>query len=171
MKSILAVATLALLAAGPAPAQSAGPANPHAHHAPADAPALDVPAAAQAAVAVAERFGRALAGADFATVEELLAEDVLILETGGAERSRAEYLGHHAKSDARFLADVHSTLVRRRARIDGELTWIGSESELRTRKDGKPLTLLSTETMVLKQTPQGWRIVHIHWSSRPKKSS
>lgn len=173
MKPILALAASALLAAAPASAQTAARANAdaHAHHAPADAPAIDVPAAAEAAVAVVERFGKALASADFVTVEELLAEDVLVLETGGAERSRAEYLGHHAKADARFLAEAHSMLVRRRARIDGDLAWVGSESELHTRKDGKPAAHASTETMVLRQTSQGWRIVHIHWSSRPKKSS
>lgn len=33
------------------------------------------------------------------------------------------------------------------------------------------MTLLSTETMVLKNTAAGWQIVHIHWSSRPKKAS
>jgi ketosteroid isomerase-like protein len=171
MKSILALAASALLIAAPASAQTTPRADAHAHHAPADAPAIDVPVAAQPAVEVVERFGKALANADFATVEELLAEDVLILETGGAERSRAEYLGHHAKADARFLAGAQSTLVRRRARIDADLAWVGSESELRTQKDGKPATQASTETMVLRNTPQGWRIVHIHWSSRPKKSS
>jgi ketosteroid isomerase-like protein len=46
---------------------------------------------------------------------------------------------------------------------------VGTESELHASKDGKPITLLSTETMVLKNTPNGWRIVHIHWSSRPKR--
>src|SRR3546814_2251162 len=54
--------------------------------------------------------------------------------------------------------------MRRRARTAGDLAWIGSESELHTEKDGKPLVLLSTETMVLKQMPEGWRIVHIHRS-------
>src|SRR3546814_2265092 len=76
---------------------------------------------------------------------------VLILESGGAERSREEYLGHHAISDAKFLKDAHRQLMRRRARTAGDLAWIGSESELHTEKDGKPLVLLSTETMVLKQ--------------------
>lgn len=131
---------------------------------------LDVPAAAQPAVAVVERFGKALAAADFKTVEALLDVEVLILETGGAERSRTEYLTHHAISDARFLKGTHHQLKRRRARATGDMVWIGSESELHASKDGKPVTLLSTETMVLKQTGADWRIVHIHWSSRPKKA-
>lgn len=142
----------------------------HAHHPQAAAAPSDVPAAAEPAVAVVERFGKALAAADFKTVESLLDTDVLILETGGAERSRQEYLGHHAISDAQFLKGTHSQLQQRRARISGDLAWIGSESELHATKDGRSLTLLSTETMVLKKTDGDWRIVHIHWSSRPKKA-
>lgn len=38
------------------------------------------------------------------------------------------------------------------------------------KSDGEPLTLLSTETMALGKTGADWRIVHIHWSSRPKKA-
>ncbi len=152
-------------------AQAQSKTAPHAHApkpAPA-APALDVPAPAKTAVETAERFGRALKAGDMKGVEALLAPDVLILESGGAERSRQEYLSHHAISDAAFLKDTHSQLLRRTARRNGDTVWIGSESELHAKKDGKPLTLLSTETMVLQRTGDDWRIVHIHWSSRPKK--
>lgn len=125
--------------------------------------------AAQPAVAVVEDFSRALKGGDFKRVGELLTDDVLILESGGAERSREEYLGHHAISDAAFLKDAHSALKHRTARVEGDIAWIGTESELHAKKDGKPMTLLSTETMVLRRTDAGWRIAHIHWSSRPKR--
>ena len=130
---------------------------------------VDVPVDAQPAVAVVERFGDALAKADLKTVASLLDADVLILESGGAERSRDEYLGHHAVADAAFLKETHVQLKQRRARIHGDLAWVGSESELHATKDGKPLTLLSTETMVLQRKGADWRILHIHWSSRPKR--
>lgn len=161
----LALSVAGAVAAQTPPATQAG----HAHPAPA-ASALDVPDAARAAVEVVEAFNRALAAADFATVERLLDPDVLILESGGAERSRDEYLGHHAKSDAKFLAGARSTLQRRRARIDGDLVWVGSEGELHATSKGQPVALLNTETMVLRRTADGWRIVHVHWSSRPKKN-
>ena len=118
---------------------------------------------------MAERFNAALSSGDLATVGSLLAPDVLILESGGAERSREEYLGQHAVSDAAFLKGAHRQLLRQRARVAGEFAWVGTESELHAQKDGKPLTVQSTETMVLKQTADGWRIVHIHWSSRTKR--
>jgi len=129
----------------------------------------EIPAAARPAVAVVERFGQALAAGDLKIVESLLDADLLVLEAGGAERSRQEYLGHHAISDAQFLKGAHSQLRQRRARVAGDFAWVGSESELHTKADGKPLTLLSTETMVLKKNAAGWQIVHIHWSSRPKR--
>lgn len=172
MKNVIPMLGAALLLGLALPAANAqDPSGSHAHHAtPAKVAAIDVPATAQAPVAIVDAFGKALAAGDFDAVESMLAPDVIILETGGAERSRSEYLGHHAKSDAKFLAGVHSALMRRKARVDGNTAWVASESELHTSKDGKPVTLLSTETMVLADSPEGWRIVHIHWSSRPKQS-
>ena len=175
MKAVASSFVLVLAAGGAvaAIAQTAPAAAAHAHHpAPVAASAqTEMPAAAEPAIAVVERFGEALAAADFKTVEALLDADVLILETGGAERSREEYLAHHAISDAKFLQGTHSQLKHRRARIEGDLAWVGSESDLHASKDGKPIALLSTETMVLKKSGAGWRIVHIHWSSRPKKAN
>jgi len=143
----------------------------HAQHAKpgAAASAMDVPQAALPAVQIVDQFGKALASGDLKTVGDLLDPAVLILESGGAERSRDEYLGHHAIADAAFLKGAHHQIKRRIARISGETTWVGTESELHATKDGKATTTLSTETMVLNRTPQGWRIVHIHWSSRTKR--
>ena len=169
MTHVLA-ASLAASGAAMAHSQAAAPA----------APASTADAATAPAEAVADRFSTALQAGDLDTVGGLLAEDVLILESGGAERSRAEYLQHHAISDSEFLKTAHVQRLRRTARAgartqrrttraEGGMAWIGTESEIHTTKDGQPLALLSTETMVLRETPSGWRIVHIHWSSRPKK--
>ena len=124
---------------------------------------------AQPVVAVVEQFSSALKAGDLKRAGAMLADDVLILESGGAERSRDEYLGGHATHDAAFLKDAHIQITRRTARMEAAIAWVGTESELHATKAGKPLTLLSTETMVLKNTSAGWRIVHIHWSSRPKR--
>jgi ketosteroid isomerase-like protein len=128
-----------------------------------------VSAQAQPAVAVVERFSAALQAGDLETAGALLAEDVLILESGGAERSRAEYLGGHAGHDAEFLKQVHVQVQRRTAKAAGDFAWVGTESQMHGRKDGKPTTVLSTETMLVQRGADGWRIVHVHWSSRPKR--
>lgn len=135
----------------------------------AEAPQIDVPDAAKAAAATVDRFFAALSAGDLDRAGAELAADVIILESGGAERSAAEYLGGHAKGDAAFLKGAHHTLTHRTARTGGGLAWIASESELHVQKDGKPATIASTETMVLRSTPTGWKIVHIHWSSHVKK--
>ena len=140
-----------------------------------DKTAHDTPAAsvmedqAAPAIKVVEAFSAALQAGDLVRAGSLLAEDVLILESGGAERSRKEYLGGHAVHDAEFLKTAHIQPIHRTARIVDGFAWVGTESELHASKDGKPMAILSTETMVLKNTPDGWRIVHIHWSSRPKR--
>lgn len=132
------------------------------------APSIDVPASAEAANAVVDRFGAALKKGDMAAVEAMLDPDVLIFESGGAERNRKQYLSEHAPEDAKFLKDAHIQQTQRTARRDGNLAWVGSESETHIQKDGKTVTILGTETMVLKLEGQDWHIVHIHWSSHKK---
>lgn len=127
---------------------------------------LHIAPGAAAAVQVLDRFSAALAEGDVAAAAAFLAPDVLILETGGAEHSREEYLSGHARHDAEFLRSAGITLKRRKAEASGGLAWVGSESEIRTEKSGKPLLIHSTETAVLRKTSDGWRIVHLHWSSR-----
>lgn len=130
-----------------------------------------IPAGADAAVAVVDDFGAALATADFTRITALLAPDVLILESGGAERSREQYLSHHAGADAAFLQGARVQQTSRRVRKNGNLAWVGTESEVRKVDQGKPINLRSTETMVLERKAGSWKIVHIHWSSRPIKAS
>lgn len=130
---------------------------------------VDVPDAAKAAAATVDRFFAALSAGDLDRAGAELDPNVIILESGGAEHSAAEYLGGHAKGDAAFLKGAHHSLMRRSARVSGGLAWVASESELHVQKDGKPAVIASTETMVLQSTGAGWKIVHIHWSSHVKK--
>jgi len=134
----------------------------------AEAPQIDVPDSAQAAAATVDRFFDALSAGDIEQAGAALDPEVIILESGGAEHSAAEYLGGHAKEDAEFLKTAQQNLGRRTARVSGDLAWVASESELHVQQDGKPVTIVSTETMVLRSTDAGWKIVHIHWSSREK---
>jgi ketosteroid isomerase-like protein len=132
----------------------------------AEPPQIDVPDSAQAAAATVDRFFDALSAGDIEQAGAALDPEVIILESGGAEHSAAEYLGGHAKEDAEFLKTAQQNLGRRTARVSGDLAWVASESELQVHQDGKPVTIASAETMVLRSTNDGWKIIHIHWSSR-----
>ena len=120
-------------------------------------------------VAVADQFTAALKGADFERVRALLDPKVLILESGGAERSADEYLAHHAIADASFLGGATVKVLHRSGDIDGNTAWLTTESDITPAagSDEKPLS--STETLVLHRSQGAWRIVHVHWSSRSKK--
>ena len=159
MPRLAIVALLAILSCPPAAAS----AHPTTQTTASSADRID--AAAAPAVAVVDAFSAALASLDVARAGGLLADDVLVLESGGAERSRAEYLAAHAGADALFLQQATVRRLRRSARAAGGLAWVATESQVTTQRDGKPVALRSTETMVLRRTSAGWRIVHIHWSS------
>lgn len=169
MNRLIAV-TLLSLSTMAAPVLADGPqGHDHAAHAAASAPKITVPAMAREAVATVERFSAALVAGRLEDAGAELAPNVLILESGGAERSAAEYLGGHAKGDAAFLKGVHIQVTNRSAKVSGDLVWVATESELHGSKDGNPVTTLSTETMIVQRIGGAWKIVHIHWSSRTKK--
>jgi ketosteroid isomerase-like protein len=136
------------------------------------APVSPAPADALAPViATADRFAAAIKGADFATVRTLLDEKVLILESGGAERSLEEYLGHHAIADAAFLAGATVKVTRRAGNVQGTTAWLATESEITPAAGSDAKPLLSTETLVMRKAGNAWRIVHVHWSSRTNKAA
>src|SRR5687768_1677707 len=91
---------------------------------------LDIPAAATPAVAVVDRFAAALSSGDLTLAGAQLDPNVIVLESGGAEHSAAEYLGGHAKGDAEFLKGSHYVLNRRTARVIDDVAWVASEGEL-----------------------------------------
>ena len=127
----------------------------------------DIEPAAKEAVAVVEAFSAAIKAVRIDQASALLDPKVLVLESGGSERGRDHYLAEHAQADADYMKDARQTLRYRQARVAGDIAWVGTESVVSHDKAGKSAFSLSTETMVLKKSAQGWKIVHIHWSSRP----
>lgn len=121
---------------------------------------------AQEAAKAVDAFHAALAKGDGRAAAAFLAEEALIYEGGHAERSKAEYASHHAGADAAYAAAVPSKLTRRSGVAEGGLAWIASESRTTGKYKDKPVDRVTTETMILRKTAEGWRIVHIHWSSR-----
>lgn len=115
---------------------------------------------------IVKAFHAALASGSAAQVEKLLDPSVLIMEGGNVERSRQQYASHHLKSDLKFLSSVTYTLERQSGDTVGDLAWVASESRLVSKSAPKPVELVSTESLVLRKTATGWKIVHIHWSSR-----
>lgn len=122
--------------------------------------------AAAPAVAAVEAFHAALGSGEAAAVLALLAEDVVVLEEGGAERSRQEYAGHHLPSDMAYAAATTAEVTRRAASVEGDVAWVLTEGRTTGVFNGRPIDRLTAETMILKRDGDVWRIRHIHWSSR-----
>jgi ketosteroid isomerase-like protein len=123
------------------------------------------PAVAEA-IAVVERFSTAIAAGRIDQAATDLAPDLIVLESGGIEQTRDEYLSGHAAADAEFLKNADVTLKHRRAQASGDLAWVASESRIELPKGTETTQIDSTETIVLRRSTAGWKIVHIHWSSR-----
>lgn len=116
--------------------------------------------------ATVDAFHEALAGGDREAVLAFLTDDVVVFESGGAEMSADEYAHHHLASDMEFSAAVERTLVDRKVRRHEGSATVLTRSELRGTFRDREIALRSAETMVLVEGDGGWRIAHIHWSSR-----
>ncbi|HSX60791.1 MAG TPA: nuclear transport factor 2 family protein [Tahibacter sp.] len=129
--------------------------------------AADPPDATQQPVlAVVERFERALAAGDRAAALAQLAPELRVFESGHVERSREEYASEHLGADMEFLKTAQTALKSRRIDVTADSALVLSEIEIRSVRDGRTATRASLETLVLHHGTDGWRIVHIHWSSR-----
>ncbi len=117
-------------------------------------------------VDVVRAFHAALEAGDSAAAIDLLAPDVVVLEAGGVEASRDEYASRHLRSDIGFVSSVTREVTREFSGMEGEVAWVLGEAHTRGTYRGRAVDSFVAETMILKRTPAGWRIVHIHWSSR-----
>lgn len=156
MSRCLALAAAVLLSVGPLIASAA----------PASFQVAAVAREAEEAAGVVDAFHAALETGDTAAALALMSDDVMIFEEGRAERSRAEYASHHLEADAAYAAASESTLSRRGGRASGDMAWIVSEGQTMGQAGNSATGRLTVETMILKRGPDGWRIQHIHWSSR-----
>lgn len=123
-------------------------------------------AASADAVAVIDAFHAALKRGDAAAAAALLTEDAMIFEQGGAEASKAEYVTGHLPGDIAYSAVTKDEVTSRRSEIVGSLAVVMSQGRTTGEYNGKPVDRRTTETMVLKRSRGGWRIIHVHWSSR-----
>ena len=110
-----------------------------------------------------------MSAGDAARVQSLLDPEVMIMEGGNVERSLNEYAAHHLPADLKFMKGLTYKLERQTGESSGAFAWVANEATLSGSSGGKPVTLVSTETLVLKNVGGSWKVVHIHWSSKAAK--
>lgn len=112
-----------------------------------------------------EAYARALASGDSLAALGLLHPDVVIYEGGHAE-TREEYRSGHLRSDIAFASAVKRTVTADDVMLIGDAALYTSEYTAAGRFRDRDIDSHGTETMVLVRTTDGWKIRHIHWSSR-----
>jgi ketosteroid isomerase-like protein len=118
--------------------------------------------------AAVDRFYTALEAGDSQAALAELAPEVVIFEQGGAELSREEYAAHHLEADMAYVHATENRVLERRTGGEGAIAWVLTRFETTGTFEGEPVATRGTETMLLERREQGWRIVHVHWSSRKK---
>ena len=129
---------------------------------PTDASVASLPDVAKAV----DAFHGALQKGDRAAALASLDEKVQIYEQGWVEHSRAEYEANHLASDLKFAQATSTTQTARDIAVLREFGYVTTESRTTGTFEGKSVDSINLETMVLRLSEKGWRIVHIHWSSR-----
>lgn len=112
-------------------------------------------------------FHAALAAGDSTAALALLADDVVILESGNVE-DKAHYRSGHLAGDMRFAQAVPADRGEISVRSEGDVAWAWSTSTREGRMGERDVSSLGAELMVLRRIDGEWRITAIHWSSRSR---
>lgn len=75
--------------------------------------------------------------------------------------------------DVRAIAPAKITDIDRRIghlAASGDAAWVSSTSTTNGEFRGRVVHSTGAELMVLRRTPDGWRIAAIHWSSRARRA-
>ena len=115
-------------------------------------------------------FHQALASGDEQAALALLLEETVIFESGGAELSRQEYASHHLEADMAFSSSTQRKVVGRQGHESGDVAWELTRFETTGAYKDRKINSHGVETMLLRRTDAGWRIMHIHWSSRSRNA-
>ena len=119
-------------------------------------------------IAVIEAFHSALASGDSTQALSYLADDVVILESGGIE-DKGHYRSGHLAGDMRFAA-VPTQRGEISVRVSGDVAWAHSTSVTEGRMGEREVNSQGAELVVLVRGADSWKIVAIHWSSRARRN-
>lgn len=121
-----------------------------------------------AAVGAVEQFQASLAAADSAMAVSLLADDVLIVESGHIQ-TRSDYLGGHLGADMKASQGSKGVRTVVKVSIVGEAAYVVSKTVTPPTAAAGSTGSELAELMVLSKSSAGWKIRAVHWSSRRRR--
>lgn len=116
-------------------------------------------------VGVVQGFHAALAAGDSTAALSFLHPELVVFESGHAE-TLDEYRSGHLAADMEFARSVEFETTRGDVLVHPwTALWLRSYTAKGSFR-GKPVDGAGVETIVLAPTDDGWKILHVHWSSR-----
>jgi len=116
------------------------------------------------AAQVVKQFHTALRTNDTELARSVLSDDVLIYESGTAERSAQEYAAGHMKADMQYLATISSKIIEHQVKVNADLAISTAQFKNTRTVAGRSRESISMETIVVSKIDGQWLITHIHWS-------
>lgn len=111
-------------------------------------------------------FHAALKRKDTAGALSHLDRSLLVFEFGKMDATIEAYALSHLPGDIDMAAVADWKLQTRRTGGSGNERWVLSSYHLTgKRPDGKPIDQMMMETAIVRRVGDGFRIVHLHWSS------
>lgn len=144
-------------------ATKAAPKEEEHEHAEGEGHGDDMPAGGRDPAGVSDALFAALKRGDAAAVSNLLADDVMILEGGHAQTSKADYMAGHMLSDMEFLAEIDNEVLSREASEAGDIAWVTTHTRSSGFYKRKPINSASREFLLMKRVDGAWKITHIQW--------
>lgn len=114
---------------------------------------------------VVQQFHAALAATDSTTALDQLHPAVVVYESGHAE-TLSQYQSGHLTSDMAFAAAMQREIANESVTLWGDVALYNAETHSSGTWRDREIDAHGAETIVLVRTSDGWRIRHIHWSSR-----
>ncbi|WP_417461204.1 DUF2231 domain-containing protein [Kordiimonas sp.] len=112
-------------------------------------------------------FQQALFSGDFDRVASSFAPDATVFENGKKEASLKGYLEHHLKPELPMLKSADRQVISQNVIGGEDLAIVTTSSILTIENKGQQHRFNSIETLGISEGPDGWKVVHAHWSSRP----
>lgn len=116
--------------------------------------------------AISDAFLAALQSGDEQAVDKLLTDDVLIIEGGHAQSSKAAYMAGHMKSDMKFVPHMSFEILSCETGQSGDRAWIVTFSRSAGTYNGKDYDNNGREFMLLRREGEDWKIALIDWAEK-----
>jgi ketosteroid isomerase-like protein len=112
-------------------------------------------------------FAEAVARGDSTTALTFIHPDLVVFQDGESETLDV-YRGRHLAADLAMMAAVRPQTLSEQLMVVGETALYTRQYRLRGTFRGKAMDTTGTETLLLVSTPRGWKVRHIHWSTKPQ---